>query len=104
MPSALRSAFAVELPTVQIDSTTALRHPEAMKTVQSEWHYWHASILYFPHSERHLSACWKSHMTKLQHYGKNTDKKKNLNTALGSLSETFYSQRNKGEQHSEFFI
>lgn len=44
-------------PTNWPGSTTALKHSEAMKMMQSEWcYYCHASILYFLHSERHLSA------------------------------------------------
>lgn len=67
-------------------STAALKHSEALKMVKNRRCYCHTSILCFSHSERHPSACWKSHRTsKSQHYDKNTEK--NLNRSLASLSE-----------------
>lgn len=57
-------------------SRAAPKHTEALKMVQNERRYCHASILRFAHSETHPSACWRSHRTsKLQHYDKNTEKK-----------------------------
>lgn len=83
-------------------STAAPKHSEALKMVQNERCYCHASILRFAHSETHPSACWRSHRTsKLQHYDKNTEK--NLDTNLASLSEFSVPSRIRVNSIRDFF-